>query len=169
MVRIPFPSQINLFIHLSVKLINWKQWLIRGALGLFVVAATMKALSLIVNFPGSSTPDKVLWFLPTNALTVLVIGLEVWIVSLLLNKDWLLLDKFVVLFLLSSCFLSYRAVGWFYFGVVDCGCFGLPKEGAVWSAVVEVMGFAGISVVFLGSLRALWPTSPSRCTETVSS
>ncbi|MCS1412084.1 MAG: hypothetical protein M2R45_05287 [Verrucomicrobia subdivision 3 bacterium] len=93
--------------------------------------------------------------MPSNALTVLVIGLEVWVVSLLLNKDWPLRHRFIALFLLSSCFLSYRAVGWLYFGVVDCGCFGLPKEGALWAAVLEVIGFAGISVVFLGSLRAL--------------
>jgi len=51
------------------------------------VAAVMKAGALIWNFPGPSAPDKVLWFLPSNVLTVLVIGLEGWVVSLLLNKE----------------------------------------------------------------------------------
>jgi len=149
-----------------VKSAVWKQRLIQGAAWLLGVAAVMKAGALLWNFPGSSAPDKVLWFLPSNVLTVLVIGLEIWVVSLLLNKQWGLRDKFMVLFLLGSCFLGYRAAGWFYFGVVDCGCFGLPKEGAAWTAAVEVLGFAGIAVVFLGSLAALLMESVPRADQT---
>ncbi len=144
-----------------MKISNWKQWLIKGATGLLLVAAVMKAGVLLWNFPGSPASNQVLWFLPTNVLTVLVIGLEVWMVSLLLSREWTWHHKFVALLILSSCFLCYRGVGWLYFGVVDCGCFGLPKEGAVWTAAIEIAGFAGIAVVFLGSLAALLWTAQS--------
>lgn len=143
------------FVQL-IKLTNWKQWIVKGAVGLLLVAAVTKAGAFLWNFPDSSEPDEVFWFLPSNVLTVFVIGLEVWMVSLLLSREWTLHQKLMALLLLSSCFLGYRGVGWFYFGVVDCGCFGLPKEVAVWTAAIEIAGFSGIALVFLGSLAALW-------------
>ncbi len=118
------------------------------AVGLLLVAAVMKAGALLGNFSGSSQPDEVLWFLPANMLAVLGIGLEAWMGSRLL----------------SGCFLDYRGVDWLYFGVVECGCFGLPQEGAVWSAAVKIAGFSGMALVFLGSLA--WKEN-ERSNETV--
>ena len=76
-------------------------------------------------------------------------------VSLLLSKERSLHHKFVTLLLLSSCFLGYHWVDWLYFGVVDCGCFGLPKEVGVCTAAIEIAEFSSIALVFLGSLAAL--------------
>ena len=138
-----------------MKSIISRQWLIWWAIGLFGLAASMKALNLMRNFPGSSELDNVIWFLPSNVLAVFMIGLEVWIVTFLLSKQWRLYTKFAALLIVSSCFLGYRGINWIHFGMLDCGCFGIPKENAILYAFFNVFGFLGISIVFLGSILSL--------------
>lgn len=129
---------------------------------LFFAAGT-KLLGLISDFPGSSSKDLILWFLPSNVLSVIVISLEVWIGAIIVDSNISVTARLRSILYLNSCFLAYRMSKWFHYGSTDCGCFGIPRSGVspLIKQSLELIGWGALLLMLFGSVFYLNSIKPS--------
>lgn len=102
---------------------NSEVFFFRFAAAILFVAAAMKAFDLALSFPGTSSRDPILWFLPINVLQVFLIGLELWVATFVMS-DRIREQRYLALLFLSSGFLGYRASKWYSFRDSSCDCLG---------------------------------------------
>ena len=117
---------------------------------MLIFAASMKAMALVLDYPGPSDPDPVIWFLPKNILSVGVIGLESWVAVYVLS--WRRLEnQYAAVLLLSSAFLGYRLTKWLYFRDSICECLG-SIFASLGYGFLDYFAFAMAVALFSGSL-----------------
>ena len=133
---------------------------------LFFAAGT-KLLGLISDFPGSSTKDLIVWFLPSNVLAVIVISLEVWIGTIIVDSKISVTARLRSILYLNSCFLAYRMSKWFHYGSTDCGCFGIPRNGVspLVKQSLELFGWGALILMLFGSAYYLNSSKSSPRTQ----
>lgn len=128
------------------RLTRFDRYFLGMAAFVLITAAALKGVALVVEFPGSRDRDPIIWFLPSNLLSVFLIGLEIWVAVFALSSPrWQ--SRYSALLMLSSGFLGYRFAKWYYFRDSSCDCLG---------SVFARWGDGSLEFVALGSALLLF-------------